>query len=509
MLEASHITITIGTKILIDDLSFVLNKKEKIAIIGEEGDGKSTLLKCLLGICDYATMTGTVETKGKRIGYLPQFLEDKEKEKTVFTFLFENQEAYYEKINDFYRYLRELNLKDEILDKPMVVLSGGEQIKIQLLKLVLDGYDILFLDEPSNNLDLMTILWLEKFIQQIDLPIFYISHDEVLLENTATGILHLEQVRKKSCSRHTFLRVGYRQYVDLRLRSLVRQEQQASFEEKQYEKKQRKLDQITKKVEYRQETISRRDPHGGRLLKKKMHNLKAQARRLETTSLTEYPDVEESIRFSFPQVEIPKRKIILALKDFSLEIGNKQLSSAITLTVSGGEHIAIVGENGSGKTTLLKEVAKQLMMRTDLVVGYFAQNYDEQLDEEQTPLAFLATSGDKDELTLIRTQLGNLKVAPWEMEMPIRFLSGGTKAKILLVKLLLSRANVLLLDEVTRNLSPLSNPVIRDALAHYSGTIISVSHDRKFLQEVVNRYYVLSNCGIQEVRLDNLFQLNT
>ena len=508
MLEASHITITIGTKILIDDLNFVLNKKEKIAIIGEEGDGKSTLLKCLLGICDYATMTGTVETKGKRIGYLPQFLEDKEKEKTVFTFLFENQEAYYEKVNNFYRYLRELNLKDEILDKPMIILSGGEQIKIQLLKLVLDGYDILFLDEPSNNLDLMTILWLEKFIQQIDLPILYISHDEVLLENTATGILHLEQVRKKSCSRHTFLWVGYRQYVDLRLRSLVRQEQQASFEEKQYEKKQQKLDQITKKVEYRQETISRRDPHGGRLLKKKMHNLKAQARRLEAISLTEYPDVEESIRFSFPQVEIPKRKKILDLKDFSLKVGNKQLSSAITLTMSGGEHIAIVGENGSGKTTLLKEIANQLMMRTDLVVGYFAQNYDEQLDEKQTPLAFLAMSGDKDELTLIRTQLGNLKVAPWEMEMPIRFLSGGTKAKILLVKLLLSRANVLLLDEVTRNLSPLSNPVIRDALAHYSGTIISVSHDRKFLQEVVNRYYVLSDYGIQEVRLDNLFQLN-
>lgn len=508
MLEASHITITIGTKILIDDLNFVLNKKEKIAIIGEEGDGKSTLLKCLLGICDYATMTGTVETKGKRIGYLPQFLEDKEKEKTVFTFLFENQEAYYEKVNNFYRYLRELNLKDEILDKPMIILSGGEQIKIQLLKLVLDGYDILFLDEPSNNLDLMTILWLEKFIQQIDLPILYISHDEVLLENTATGILHLEQVRKKSCSRHTFLRVGYRQYVDLRLRSLVRQEQQASFEEKQYEKKQQKLDQITKKVEYRQETISRRDPHGGRLLKKKMHNLKAQARRLEAISLTEYPDVEESIRFSFPQVEIPKRKKILDLKDFSLKVENKQLSSAITLTVNGGEHIAIVGENGSGKTTLLKEIANQLMMRTDLVVGYFAQNYDEQLDEEQTPLAFLATSRDKDELTLIRTQLGNLKVAPWEMEMPIRFLSGGTKAKILLVKLLLSQANVLLLDEVTRNLSPLSNPVIREALAHYSGTIISVSHDRKFLQEVVNRYYVLSDYGIQEVRLDNLFQLN-
>ena len=218
--------------------------------------------------------------------------------------------------------------------------------------------------------------------------------------------------------------------------------------------------------------------------------------------------MEESIRLSFPQVEIPRQKKILELNHFSLTIGEKTLASSINLTVTGGEHIAIVGMNGSGKTTLLKEIVNRLKDRTDLVVGYFPQNYDEQLDEEKTPLAFLTKIGDKDELTLIRTQLGNLKVTSWEMEMPIRFLSGGTKAKILLVKLLLSRANVLLLDEVTRNLSPLSNPVIRQALSHYSGTVISISHDRKFLQEAVNRYYILSSCGLQEVRLDDLSHLN-
>ncbi len=499
MLEASHITITIGTKTLIDDLNLVLNPKDKIAIIGEEGDGKSTLLKCLLGECDYATCRGEIKTKGNRIGYLAQFLSPEEKNLAVREYLFKNEEEYYEKINHFYSLLKQLNLTDDILNQSLTFLSGGECVKIRLLKLLLDEYDILFLDEPTNDLDIPTLIWLENFINQVNLPILYISHDETLLENTANGILHLEQIQRKTKPRHTFIHISYKEYVKNRLNQLNHQEKQAKFEEKEQKKRLEKLDQIMKKVEYQQNTISRSDPHGARLLKKKMHSLKSQEKKFIQLTLTEYPDVEESIQLFFNKVNVPNQKTIIDLKNMELKVKDKVLSSNINLTVTGPEHIAIIGTNGCGKTTLLKEIRKKLNMRSDLSVGYFAQNYDEELEEDKTPVEFLTTTSDKEEQTRIRAYLGNLKITTEEMERPIRLLSGGTKAKIQLLKLLLQQNNVLLLDEVTRNLSPLSNPVIRQSLTKFQGTIISISHDRKFLREVCNRYYVLSQNGLKEI----------
>lgn len=202
MFEIKDLTIKVNNRYLVKNLSFVLNNGDKLAIIGEEGNGKSTLLKSILGICEYAEVTGKIQLKGNRIGYLEQSIKEENLLKKGYDYLFENENDYYEKVRSLYKYLDLINLKEEILEQIVSTMSGGEKVKINILKLLLNEYDILFLDEPTNDLDLETLEWLEKFINNANKPIVYVSHDETLLSNTANIILHLEQVKKKTdCKR--------------------------------------------------------------------------------------------------------------------------------------------------------------------------------------------------------------------------------------------------------------------------------------------------------------------
>ena len=168
----------------------------------------------------------------------------------------------------------------------------------------------------------------------------------------------------------------------------------------------------------------------------------------------------------------------------------------VNFEVQDNEKIAIVGRNGCGKTTLLRKIAAELLHRTDIKAAYMPQNYEELLDMTQTPIEFLSTTGDKDEISKIRTYLGSMKYTADEMSHSIADLSGGQKAKILLLKMSMAGSNVLLLDEPTRNFSPLSNPVIRQMLKTFKGTIISVSHDRKYIEEVADKVYELTAEGL-------------
>ena len=169
------------------------------------------------------------------------------------------------------------------------------------------------------------------------------------------------------------------------------------------------------------------------------------------------------------------------------------LAEDINLKIRGSEKICIIGANGVGKTTLLRKIAEELSQRDDIKAEYMPQNYEEILDLDMTPVDFLDKSGDKEERTRIRTYLGSLKYTADEMEHPIRELSGGQKAKVLLLSMSLSGANVLILDEPTRNFSPLSGPVIRKMLREFPGAIISISHDRKYIDEVCDKIYELQN----------------
>ena len=500
MLEIKDLTISISDRYLIKNLNLILNNGDKLAIIGEEGNGKSTLLKSILGICEYAEISGNINLKGNRIGYLEQSISNDKLDKSVYEFLFIDDTDYYDKINNLYKYLEIISLTDDILKQEIRTLSGGEKVKISILKLLLNEYDILFLDEPTNDLDIETLEWLEKFINNTSKPIMYVSHDETLLANTANMILHLEQIKKKTECRHTLLKIDYDTYVEQRLRKIEKQTQVAKSEKREFNKQQEKLQRIMQKVEYQQNTITRADPHGAKVLKKKMHSLKSQERKLDETELTEVPDVEESISFSFEKVEIPRAKNIINLNIDELKVSNKVLSKNIKLDVIGNVHLCIIGKNGVGKSTLIKIIYNELKDRNDIKVGYMPQTYDDILNNYKYVLDFVCPNGSKDEITKARMFLGNMKFTRDEMISNIKDLSNGTKAKLFLIKLVLDKCDVLILDEPTRNVSPLSNPVIRKVLKEYKGTIISVSHDRKYINEVVNALYILTPDGLVKER---------
>ncbi len=496
MLEINNMSIFINDRYLIKDLSLVLNKKDKLAIIGEEGNGKSTLLKCILGICDYANISGTINTKGNKIGYLEQSMSEDNLNKKVYDYLFDNEKDYYNKVNSFYKNLEIIGLEEDIIEKDIKVLSGGEKVKISILKLLLNNYDILFLDEPTNDLDIQTLEWLETFINNTDKPIIYVSHDETLLSKTANMILHLEQVRKKSDCRHTLLKIDYDSYVEQRIRKLEHQTQVARSEKREFDKQMEKYLQIMQKVEYRQATISRSNPHGGKLLKKKMHSLKAQEKRMNNMELTEIPDVEESINFFFEDVYIPRTKQIINIKMDELKVNDKVLCKNIELNVVGNTHLCIIGKNGVGKTTLIRKIYEELKQRDDIKLGYMPQMYDDILSSYETAIDYICPNKDKESITKARMYLGNMHFTRDEMTGKISDLSNGTKAKLFLIKLVLDKCDVLLLDEPTRNVSPLSNPIIRNVLREFKGTIISVSHDRKYINEVIDELYELTPNGL-------------
>ena len=384
MFDIKNVDIMVSTRYLIKNLNLTLNRGDKCAIIGEEGNGKSTLLKSLLGVCDYATVSGSINFNNCKVGYLKQ------------------------------------NLRE----------TGDTFVK-----------SYLFIDEPTNDLDIESLEWLEKFINSTDKPVLYVSHDETLLSNTANMILHLEQLKKKMECKHTVIKSRYDEYIDYRLRDLDNQ----------------------------------------------------------TRILTDVPDPEESIYFKFADVTLPSSKEILNFNIKELSIGEKVLAKNVDILVKGSEHVAIIGKNGVGKTSLMRLIYKELIKRDDIKIGYMPQNYQEIVSLYETPLDFVASTSLEDK-TEVRKYLGNMKFTREEMHGKISDLSNGSIAKLFLTKFVHDKCNVLLLDEPTRNVSPLSNPVIREELNNFNGCIISITHDRKFLESVATSVYELTCTGLKRIK---------
>ena len=514
MLQIKNLTLTHkkDLRIILNDFNLVLNGGDKAALIGEEGNGKSTLIKWIYEpalVDDYIEYSGSRSFGGERLAYLPQELAERDKQKSVYEYFSESESFFDASPKELAWLSKDFHVGVDFAygDQLMGSLSGGEKIKAQLMRLILTEPTVLLLDEPSNDIDIETLEWLEDFINGWKHIVLFISHDETLIENTANMIVHLEQIRRKTISRFTVARLPYRQYIDELLNSFRHQRQQAISDLREKRIRDEKFRRISQSVESAQNSVSRGDPSTGRLLKKKMHTVRAMSRRFEREdeNMTQMPETEYPIffRLGTASTEVPAGKTVI---EYDLPIlytpdGRRELAHSIHIRVKGAEKVCIIGANGAGKTTLIKRIAQELLARHDICVEYMPQNYEELLDFSMTPVEFLAKNGDKDELTMIRTYLGSLKYTVDEMEHPISELSGGQRAKVLLLKMNLSRANVLILDEPTRNFSPLSGPMIRKVIRDFPGAVISISHDRKYISEVCDKVYRLTASGLEEVDL--------
>lgn len=497
MIELKNVSLKLLTdgRYIAENFDFTLGSGDKAVIIGEEGNGKSTLLKSIYdrklteGYCEFS---GTVKAHG-RIAYLSQFA-DADTDGVRLCDLFGD---------DHYAHMDEALslLPFELItsERRLCELSGGERVRARLLRLILDEPDALLLDEPTNDLDIETLEWLEKFLRLTNIPVLFVSHDETLIENVANVIIHMEQVVRKTECRITVARCGYREYAERRALTFEHQKQVAQKQRDDYAKQMDKWRRIHDRVEHELNTISRQNPSGGRLLKKKMKSVLSTEKRFEREreEFIEFPKEESAIITEFEPVALPRGKVVLDLSLPRLDAGGRTIASNVKLFVRGGEKIGIIGANGAGKSTLMNVLWESLRTRTDIVAAYMPQDYSRMLDYSLTPVEFLAENYSKDEITKARTYMGSMKFTHAEMTAPIGSLSGGQRAKILLLDMVIRGANVLLLDEPTRNFSPLSAPVVRGSIGRFGGSVISVSHDRKYLKEVCDTVYELSEAGLE------------
>ncbi|MGT2965134.1 ATP-binding cassette domain-containing protein [Streptococcus acidominimus] len=507
MLQITHLTMTHEKDLtdLIADLSLVVNKGDKVALIGEEGNGKSSLLKWMIKeelVESYIQFNGHIQRHFTKYSYIPQYLPPELGSLSLSDYFFGLDEGELD-YAALYRYAKDLQFDSKRFadSQRLSVLSGGEQLKIQLIKELARETDILFLDEPSNDLDLATLKWLENFIRQTSKTVIFISHDEAFLSKTATKIVHLERIKKRQVARTTVQALGYAPYAQARKEQFERQFQQARNQRLAHQKKMERHHRIHQSVEHA--VRHTHDATAGRLVAKKMKAVLSQEKRYEkeASKLTEIPSQEDSIQLHFRHIEpLPAHKLMIDLADFSLRVGQQTLVSSLHFRLFAQEKVGIIGKNGAGKSSLLKQIYAILQQQETQPIGYMPQDYQDLLDMLASPLQFLSSSPYKKEEERILTHLASLQFTREEARHPISSLSGGQQAKLLLLKIVLDACPILLLDEPTRNFSPTSQPQVRKLFSSFPGAILTVSHDRAFLTEVCDTIYQLGENGLTEIR---------
>lgn len=521
-------------RVLIKDFSLTVNKKDKIGIIGEEGNGKSSLLKAIYNqeeASKYLEIKGAINIKNEKIGYLPQMFEKELLEKSVYELLNEKIDYSLLDYKKYYFYIDKFNLDEEkLLSSSFLVgnLSGGERIKLFLLIELMKEPTVLLLDEPSNDLDLLSLNLLEELIINLNIPVIFISHDEHFLSRCANRIVHIESLKSKSEARVSVKNLSYDDYYQTREDFLDKNIREFNKDKENFEKKIEKYNRVYQSVNYALNTVSRQAPSVAKNLKDKMHSIKSMEKRYikEKENLTQKYEVEDAINLKFDNLDkgksgssnskinylVDANKEVLDLNIDSLKVnsGITLIDKQISLYIKGAKKVALIGENGVGKTTLLRLIYHELKKNTSFKVGYMSQNYEDELLNYLSSLDYLSKTlnvSNKEDLTKIQTYLGSLKLTYEEMNRSISSLSGGEKAKIFFAKLILEKDNVMLLDEPTRNISPLSNKAFINSIKEYNGVLIAVSHDRNFVYQVFDDIYELDKeNGLKKISKEEFYK---
>ncbi|QXM05218.1 ribosomal protection-like ABC-F family protein [Crassaminicella indica] len=512
-----------GINAILENISFSINAGEKIGLVGANGAGKSTLFKIITG--EYPYDNGELYiSKNTTIGYLEQSavlspsntvfgevlqvfddlikmeetLRSLEKEIAEHSThssesLNKLMELYAYKSEEFqnkngYGYrseirgvLKGLGFSEDEFDQPIIHLSGGQKTRVNLAKLLLRKPDILLLDEPTNHLDIDAVEWLEAFLKSYHGTILLISHDRYFLDEVVDKIYEIENKKL------TQYNGNYSDYVE---KKKVIYEQQM----KEYLQQQKEIQ--------RQESLIRKfKQHGTEKLAKRA---KSREKRLEHISLLEKPvhlHKRTKIRF---ETQIKSGEDVLTVEDLSKSFGSNKLFQNVSFTIYRGERVGLIGPNGIGKSTLLKILLKMLPYDTGIIrlghnvhIGYYDQ---EQSDLNTSNTIIDEIWEEKIHLTQteVRTLLGSFLFSGEDVLKKISTLSGGEKSRVALLKLMLSKANFLLIDEPTNHLDIASKEALEEALTNYDGTILVISHDRYFLNKVTTKILDLSSEGITE-----------
>lgn len=524
VLSCNNLNKSFGIDTILENVSFTVNEGDKVGIIGVNGTGKTTLFKVLTGIYGYDS--GDIYLgKGVEIGYLEQntnFQSEKtiyEEVLEVFSDLIEMENyirnlelkiaeessnpnskeldklmnEYSHKLELFselngYGYksevkgiLKGLGFSDEEMQTPINILSGGEKTRVLLSKLLLKNPSLLLLDEPTNHLDSDAIEWLEIFLKQYKGTVILISHDRYFLDQVANRIFEIHNKKLKTYNGN------YSKFIES---SKIEKE----LEVKKYEDQQKDL----KKQE---ESIERLKAYGR---EKHLKRARSKEKMLDKVDVLDRPDVfrkKASIQFS-PTVS--SGTDVLEVKDISMGYGERTLFKDINFNIYRGEKVALVGSNGIGKSTLFKIIMNEIVpltgitkLGTNVHVDYFHQE-QKTLNLDNTIIDEIWNDHPQLNQTTLRSMLGSFLFEDEEVFKKISTLSGGERARVAILKLILSNSNFLLLDEPTNHLDIDSKEVLEEALLNYTGTLFTISHDRYFLNTVVDKILVLDSEGITE-----------